>query len=336
MIGKRLTACHENWPLREPFRISRGVKISADVIHVSIDCDQVTGHGESVPYARYGETIETVLDQIGEVLPEVEEGVSPEDLLARLPAGAARNALDCALWDLMARWQGRSVAELLDLEMPTELETAITIGVDKPEKMAEKARINSRAPLLKVKLDQENILDRVRAVRAASPDSRIILDPNESWTIDIIRDLDAELENLGVDLLEQPLPAGKDEGLRQFHPGVPVCADESCHTSKDLPALKEKYQYINIKLDKSGGLTEAVRLREQALEQGFGLMVGCMVATSLSMAPAILLCDGAEFIDLDGPWWMARDRENGFDIRDGIIRNISGDLWGGGEKMEIR
>ncbi|WP_321393785.1 N-acetyl-D-Glu racemase DgcA [Emcibacter sp.] len=334
MINKRLTFCHENWSLREPFRISRGVKTCADVIHVAINCDQVTGQGESVPYARYGETTESVLDQIEEVLPEVEGGTNPEELLELLPAGAARNAVDCALWDLMARWQGRSVPELFGLEVQRELETAITIGLDTPEKMAKKARMNRRAPLLKVKLDQENILDRVRAVRIQAPESRIILDPNESWNMDILRLVDEELAGLGIDLLEQPLPAGQDDGLREYRPKVPVCADESCHTSQDLPALTGKYQYINIKLDKTGGLTEAVRLRELALGQGFGLMVGCMVATSLSMAPAILLCSGADFIDLDGPWWMAKDREDGFNIQNGIIRNISGNLWGGTEKAE--
>ncbi|MFC7048848.1 N-acetyl-D-Glu racemase DgcA [Emcibacter nanhaiensis] len=331
MISKRLSVSHEHWPLREPFRISRGVKTGADVIHVTITCDQVTGHGESVPYARYGETIDSVLDQINGILPDVEEGIHPEELLELLPPGAARNAVDCALWELMARWQGRSVASLLGLEMPTELETAITIGVDDPAKMGEKARQNSTAPLLKVKLDREQILDRVRAVRAAAPASRIILDPNESWTMDILRSIDEDLAALGIDLLEQPLPAGEDEGLRDYRPRVPVCADEACHTSGDLPALKGKYQYINIKLDKTGGLTEAVRLRQQALAQGFGLMVGCMVATSLSMAPAVLLCAGVEFIDLDGPWWMARDRAGGFQIDDGMIRGISGDFWGGTE-----
>ncbi|WP_417319941.1 N-acetyl-D-Glu racemase DgcA [Emcibacter sp.] len=334
MINKRLTVCHEHWPLREPFRISRGVKTGADVIHVTIECDQVKGEGESVPYARYGETVESVLDQINAVLPDVEEGVSPEQLLGLLPPGAARNAVDCALWDLMARWQGRTVASLLDLDMPGELETAITIGVDAPEKMAEKAALSRSAPLLKVKLDQDNILDRMRAVRTAAPESRIIVDPNESWTIDILKSVDEDLAGLGVNLLEQPLPAGEDDALKDYQARVPVCADESCHTSHDLPSLKGKYQYVNIKLDKTGGLTEAVRLRERALEQGFGLMIGCMVATSLSMAPAILLCSGADFIDLDGPWWMAKDRENGLEINNGIIRSISGNLWGGTEKAE--
>ena len=331
MINKKMSVSHERWPLREPFRISRGVKTTADVIHVAIECGQVIGQGESVPYARYGETVDSVLDQIGGILSEVEDGLHLQELQDLLPPGAARNAVDCALWDLIARWQGKSVASLLGLEMPAELETAITIGVDDPDKMAVKAGQNSAAPLLKVKLDQDKILERVHAVRAAAPASRIILDPNESWTLEILKSVDGDLARVGIDLLEQPLPAHADEGLRAYQPQVPLCADESCHTSRDLPALRGKYQYVNIKMDKTGGLTEAVNLRKEALAQGFGLMIGCMVATSLSMAPAVLLCEGVQFIDLDGPWWMARDREGGFEIEDGMIRGITGEFWGGAE-----
>lgn len=321
---------HEVWPLKEPFRISRGVKTEAHVIKVELEHYEIRGRGEAAPYARYGETIDSVLAQLEEVRDTIEDGISPEDLLSLLPAGAARNAVDSALWDLTARWRGKHVSQLLGLPRPTGyVETAVTIGIGSVEDTANKARAYKNLPLLKVKLDRENIKDKIAAIRAEAPKPRIIIDPNESWTVADLGELDDFLLQMKIDLLEQPLAAGEDDGLKDFKGSIPLCADESCHTRKELDGLVGKYQFVNIKLDKSGGLTEALKLKEKAQSMGFGIMVGCMVSTSLAMAPAMLLAPGAEFIDLDGPIWMKQDREEGLRINQGLIDQPSKKLWGG-------
>ncbi len=332
MISRRLSARLEIWPLKEPFHISRGVRTETRVVRAQLKHCGVSGYGEAVPYARYGETADSVIARIEDIAATVEEGISPEELQAILPPGAARNAVDCALWDMMSRWKEIPVWKLLHLPRPAAMETAVTISIGKAEDMAKKALIYKDFPLLKVKLDAENIRERIADIRSAAPNPRIILDPNESWTIEHLADLDNFFEEMNISLLEQPLAAGHDEALRYFKGKVPICADESCHTRQDLEGLTGKYQVINIKLDKTGGLTEAVKLKQQAEDMGFQIMIGCMVATSLAMAPAMLLASGADFIDLDGPLLIKEDRQHGLEIIQGRITAPSPELWGGGVK----
>lgn len=332
MISRRLSARLEIWPLKEPFHISRGVRTETRVVRAELNHCGVSGYGEAVPYARYGETTDSVITRIEDVAAAVEEGISPEELQAILPPGAARNAVDCALWDMMSRWKEIPVWQLLHLPGPASVTTAVTISIGKAEDMAEKALHYKDFPLLKVKLDAENIRERITAIRSAAPNPRIILDPNESWSMEHLTDLNNFLEEMNISLLEQPLAAGHDDDLRYFSGSIPICADESCHTRQDLEGLTGKYQVINIKLDKTGGLTEAVKLKQQAEAMGFGIMIGCMVATSLAMAPAMLLAPGADFVDLDGPLLIKEDRRNGLDITQGHIAVPSPELWGGGVK----
>lgn len=325
-MRRSLIARSEHWPLSRPFRISRGVKTAADVIFVSVSEGAHRGAGEAVPYARYGESLACVLEQIASVQDAIESGLSRAQLQNALPAGAARNALDCALWDLEAQRTGRSVAELANLPAPGELITAVTVSIDTPAKMAEAAALIA-SPLIKVKVDADDPVAKVAAVRAAAPAARLIVDPNESWTAALLADVAPRLVELRIDLIEQPLPAGEDAALENMKVDVPICADESAHTAAELEAVVRRYQAVNIKLDKTGGLTEALHMRARAQELGLTLMVGCMVSTSLSIAPALLLAQGASFVDLDGPWWLANDRDNGVTIKDGRISASPG-FWG--------
>jgi L-alanine-DL-glutamate epimerase-like enolase superfamily enzyme len=324
-----LHAVPDRFGLRSPFRISRGVKTVADVVTVTIRQGDLVGRGEGVPYARYGETVEGTLAAIDAVRPVIEAGEGRDALARAMPPGAARNAVDCALWDLEARLAGTSVAALAGRLAPAPLASALTIGIDSADAMAAVARAAARAPLLKVKVDADGAADRLRAVRAAAPAPRLIVDPNESWTIDDLVRLEDLLVECGVDLLEQPLPAGKDDALAGRRWRVPVCADESLHTSGDLDGLAGRYTHLNIKLDKTGGLTEALALAEAARSRGFGLMVGCMVCSSLGIAPAMLVADGAEFVDLDGPLWLAQDRPGGVVDQNGVLSPPAPGFWGG-------
>ena len=325
----RKTVFHqETWHLKEPFHISRGVKTAVEVTVAEISEDGLTGRGESVPYAHYGESTDSVLEEMKETARLVENGCTREDLLRLMPAGAARNALDCALWELEAKKTGKSVYDLAGLKRAERPVTAITIGIGTLEDMAGRAARLKDCGLIKVKLNREDVVAKVRAIRAAAPEPRLIVDPNESWDIALLADIHEELAALRVDMLEQPLPAGHDAALHGFTSAVPLCADESCHTRRDLAGLKGRYDIINIKLDKTGGLTEALALRREAADAGFRIMVGCMIGTSLAMAPALVLADGAEFIDLDGPVWMAKDREGGLMIDRGWIHEAETPLWG--------
>lgn len=326
-MRRRLVARSESWPLSRPFRISRGVKTAAEVVFVSVSEGAHTGMSESVPYARYGESSAGVLEQIASVQAAIESGLSRDDLQEALPAGAARNALDCALWDLEAQRTGRSVAEIAGLAPPGEVVTAVTVSIDTPAKMAEAAAAIAAAPLIKVKVDAADPLAQVAAVRAAAPLARLIVDPNESWDAALLAELSPHLAELRVDLIEQPLPAGEDAVLEGLTLDVPICADESAHTADALDVVARRYQAVNIKLDKTGGLTEALRMRARARDMGLTLMVGCMVSTSLSISPALLLAQGASFVDLDGPWWLAQDRAGGVTISDGRIAASPG-FWG--------
>lgn len=313
----------ESWPLARPFRISRGVKTAADVVAVEIAVDGVTGRGEAVPYSRYGETPESVLAQVASVTEALADGAGRSTLAGLLPAGAARNALDCALWDLDAR---RGTGPL-----PTSLEpipTALTVSLDRPEAMGDAAAALAGVPLVKVKVDANEPELSLRAVRAAAPAPRLIVDPNESWDLALLKRLQPLLRELRVEFVEQPLPADLDAGLFGFDRLVPVCADESVHVSEDLGALIGRYDIVNLKLDKTGGLTEAFVLLEAARARGFGVMVGCMISTSLSIVPALHVAMHADYADLDGPWWLKEDRAGGITVKDGMILPPADGFWG--------
>jgi L-alanine-DL-glutamate epimerase-like enolase superfamily enzyme len=291
--------------LAEVFTISRGSRTEAQVMTACVTRGGVTGRGECVPYARYGETPDLVLEQIS----LVPEDVTRDTLAEALPAGAARNAIDCALWDLDAKRLNRRVWELAGLAAPMPLTTAFTLSLAEPEAMEAAARRHAHRPLLKIKLGTPDDMPRLEAVRRGAPRARIIVDANEGWAADVYAELCPHLQRLGVALVEQPLPAGQDDALIGMARPVPVCADESCHDRASLPALRGKYDLVNIKLDKTGGLTEALALKNAAMAEGYGVMVGCMVGSSLAMAPAVLVAQGAEVVDLDGPLLLAEDRD---------------------------
>jgi L-alanine-DL-glutamate epimerase-like enolase superfamily enzyme len=323
------TATHQQWRLAKEFRISRGVKTQADVVVVTLSDGQHTGWAEAVPYARYDETVESVMAQISKVAPQLTSTTTGQDLLALLPAGAARNAVDCALWDLTAKQRQQPVEQLVDITALTPLVTAQTLSLDTVDKMAAEAASLGERPLIKIKLDRELVLERMRAIALAAPNSRFIIDANEAWDIDLLKQLLPQLKQLNVALIEQPLPSSEDHQLAGLKPEIPLCADESCHTSDDLPRLAGLYQAINIKLDKTGGLTEALQLLTAAQQQGFIIMTGCMVGTSLAMAPAFLIAQSAAFVDLDGPLLLATDREHPFNFNHGQIQLLPSELWGG-------
>ena len=295
----------ESFPLARAFTISRGSRAAAQVLSVRICREGHEGGGECVPYARYGESLASVRAQI-ESLPK---GITRHDLQAALPPGAARNAVDCALWDLEAKAAGVPVWKLAGLDAPKPLVTAYTLSLEAPEAMEARAREEAHRPLLKIKLGTPDDMARLEAVRRGAPESTIIVDANEGWSAEVYADLAPHLVRLGVALVEQPLPAGEDEALLGLARPVPVCADESCHDRASLPGMTGKYDMANIKLDKTGGLTEALALRDAARAAGFEIMVGCMVGSSLAMAPAHLVAQGARIVDLDGPLLLAEDRD---------------------------
>ncbi|XDA97154.1 N-acetyl-D-Glu racemase DgcA [Sulfitobacter sp. LCG007] len=320
----RIEVSRDVFPLAQVFTISRGSRTEAQVLTVRISEGGITGRGECVPYARYGETLDSVTAQI--------EGLggrlTRDELGELLPAGAARNAVDCALWDLEAKTAGKRVWDMAGIAAPGPVVTAYTLSLDTPEAMRAQAQKNAHRPLLKIKLGTPDDMARLEAVRAGAPQARVIVDANEGWSAEVYADLAPHLVRLGVDLVEQPLPAGQDDALIGMDRPVPVCADESCHDRASLPALRGKYDVVNIKLDKTGGLTEALALRDAALAQGYGIMVGCMVGSSLAMAPAVLVAQGASIVDLDGPLLLAEDRDNALAFDAQGIHPPSAALWG--------
>ena len=322
-MGMRITVQPETFQLAQVFTISRGSRSQAEVLTVWIERDGVIGWGECVPYARYCESLASVTAHINAL-----GHISHEELGEALPAGAARNAVDCAFWDLEAKTSGVSVAQRVGLQDLQPQITAYTLSLDSPEAMERQARLNAHRPLLKIKLGTPDDMPRLEAVRRGAPKARIIVDANEGWSAEVYSDLAPHLLRLGVELVEQPLPASEDDALLGLERPLPICADESCHDRSSLPHMRGKYDYANIKLDKTGGLTEALALRDAALEAGFGLMVGCMVGSSLAMAPAVLLAQAAQFTDLDGPLLLAEDRDHAlkFDA-DGVHPPVAA-LWG--------
>jgi L-alanine-DL-glutamate epimerase-like enolase superfamily enzyme len=325
---RALSLRHESWPIAGAFVIARGAKTEADVVVAEIAQDAHRGRGEAVPYARYGETIESVMAQMEAARAAVESGADRAALQGVLPAGAARNALDCALWDLDAKTAGVRAWTLAGQPQPAPVKTCYTISLGTPSQMGEAALAQASRPMLKIKIGGADDLDGVAAVRAAAPRTRLIVDANEALDFDALRRLAPELARLEVLLIEQPLPAGADEDLAGWTSPVPLCADESLHTRAELAACAGRYAHVNIKLDKAGGLTEALALADAARAQGFGVMAGCMVATSLAMAPALLFAQGAAFVDLDGPLLLARDREPGLAFTGSIVEPPPAALWG--------
>ena len=327
-MHRTLQAQHDSFALSRPFRIARGTKTQADVITVTVGKGDVVGRGEGVPYPRYGESIEGALAAIEGVRTDLETGADRQALLSLLPPGAARNAIDCALWDLEARLSGRDVASMLGAPAPERLASALTIGIDTPEAMAHIAAGIADVPLLKVKVDAADPAARIRAVRAAAPKAALIVDPNESWDRPLVEAMQPVLVEARVALIEQPVPADTDAWLEGFTPAVPICADESVHVAADLDHVARRYQVVNVKLDKAGGLTAALELAHAARTAGLGLMTGCMVSSSLSIAPALHVARLSDFVDLDGPIWLKEDRPRGVRDVGGMLVPPEAGFWG--------
>lgn len=318
----------ESFEIAGGFTISRGSRTHANVLVTSVTEGSVSGRGECVPYARYGETMESVQALIQEITPALKAGMSRHELQTAMPAGAARNAVDCALWDLEAKLSSKSAQEIAGLASLAPVTTAYTISVGTPEVMAEKTAKAAHRPLLKVKLAGPGDDARIEAVRRAAPDSTLIVDANEAWDETCFgRNMDA-CERAGVALIEQPLPAGKDAVLSGLDRKILICADESLHTRAGLEDLRSRYDAINIKLDKAGGLTEALALLKHARDLEFKIMIGCMLGTSLAMAPAVLLAQGADYVDLDGPLLLTQDRVPGLVFDGSTLYPPEADLWG--------
>jgi L-alanine-DL-glutamate epimerase-like enolase superfamily enzyme len=322
-----IDAHEQSWPLDQPFRTARGASTEARVVVVTVTNGQYVGRGESTPISRYKQTTASVLAEIESVksVPDLDR----KKLQQLLPAGSARNALDCALWDLEAKVSGKRVWELANIQITDAVETSFTISLDTPENMAAAARANAAAPLLKLKLGGDRLdLPRAEAVRGSAPSARLFIDANESWSPAHYREIVPLLGQFDIELIEQPFPANADDVLETLDRLIPVCADESCHTTADLSRLTNRYEAINVKLDKTGGLTEALLLTERARQSGLKLLFGCMVCTSLGIAPARLLPGPADYVDLDGPLLLAGDRHHGLLYQAGKIALPSRDLWG--------
>lgn len=323
-----LEVISEAWPIAGTFAISRGSRTEAVVVMVTLSDGSVTGRGECVPYARYGESVDSVRNQINSIRDRIASGIDRETLRTLLPPGAARNAIDCALWDLEAK-KGKTIATVLAGMAPVRpVTTAYTLSVGSPQSMKDMAEKSSSRPLLKVKLAGEGDEERLSAVREGAPDSTLIIDANEAWSADNFEQNLAAAEKVGVALIEQPLPAENDALLREVATNTLICADESLHTLADLEPLRDRYRAVNIKLDKAGGLTEALEMARQAKELGYKVMTGCMVGTSLAMAPAMLVAQYADFVDLDGPLLLARDRAPGIQFDGSLMMPPEPALWG--------
>jgi L-Ala-D/L-Glu epimerase len=326
--ARALSVRVERWPIRGGFTISRGSKREAVVVVATIRDGADHGQGECVPYARYSESVEGVVQTIEACGPAIAQGLDRADLQALLSAGAARNALDCALWDLEAKMSGRSAAKLAGLASLHAVETALTISLASPEEMAARAQDAASYPLLKLKLGCDGDEERLAAVREAVPNARLLADANEAWRASNLERLLAAAKAARVELIEQPLPAGDDEALQHIARVVPLCADESIHDRASLGTIARRYDAVNIKLDKTGGLTEALEVATEARGLGLKIMVGCTVATSLAMAPALLLAQDADFVDLDGPLLLERDRVPGLAYSSGMVMPPPAALWG--------
>jgi len=327
-VIRKLTVNKRSFPLAKVFRISRGAKSEAKVIEVTIEQDGIVARAESVPTPHYNETQESVIAQITSIKNEIENGRTRQQLQPLLTPGAARNAIDCALWDLQAKIQQTSVAQLANLPSFNGCKTAQTISLGSLENMQAAAEKLNQYPLIKVKFDNHNVVQKMRAIAGATPNSHFIVDANEAWNLQQLNEYSEALIDCRIDIIEQPLSADGDEDLIDYHGKIPLCADESLHTSNDLDKIAKLYQTINIKLDKTGDLTEAIKLFKLAKQQDLKIMMGCMVGSSLAMAPAALLASNADWVDLDGPALMATDREIGFSYHQGQMGALNPNLWG--------
>ena len=312
------------FPLKKLFTISRGSRTEAEVVSVKVSKDGFTGYGECVPYKRYNETVKSVIDQIT----NLNQVNNRYELEQNLPPGAARNALDCAFWDLEAKLNNTSVADLIDLIISPVI-TSFTLSLDTSEKMGQEAQLNSHLPILKIKLGGGNEdLERIKSVRKFAPQSDIIVDANEGWSLDEYNYLIPHFVEAKIKMIEQPFPSQYDGELKNINRPIPICADESCHDTSSLEKCIGKYDVINIKLDKTGGLTEALKLKKNAELHNFDIMVGCMVGSSLSMAPALYVAQNVKWVDLDGPLLLSEDRKNPLKYSNSKIHPPLKDLWG--------
>jgi L-alanine-DL-glutamate epimerase-like enolase superfamily enzyme len=327
---RKLVVARESWPIRGVFRISRGARTEAEVVVVTLSAGGIIARGECVPYTRYRETVDSVIAQIEGVAAAVAEGLDRDGLLDALPAGAARNAVDCALWDLEAKQQGVPAWQIAGLASPPDpVTTVYTLSVDTPAAMGQAAKEQSARPRLKLKMTGDgDDLARVQRIRENAPQTDLVVDANEAWDVATYLDIAPKLAALGVSMIEQPLPAGDDAGLVGLDRAALVCADESCHDTATLDALEGKFDMINIKLDKTGGLTEALRLKAEGEARGFKVMVGCMIGTSLAMAPGMIVAQGADIVDLDAPLLLARDRQPGLVYEGSTVLPPQPELWG--------
>ena len=318
----------ESWLIEGSFTISRGSRTHANVVVVELQQGEHTGRGECVPYARYDESIESVIAELAALEDKIVAGLTRQEMQSLLPAGAARNALDCAYWDLACKQSGQRIWQQLEVAQPESVITAFTLSLDTPERMKAAAIKNAHRPLLKLKLAGEGDVKRVAAVREGSPNARIIVDANEGWNEAQYLAMVPELVKLNVEMIEQPFPASNDAALAHLPRPITLCADESCHDSSSLKNIIGRYDMINIKLDKTGGLTEAIALKEEAEEAGLQVMVGCMVATSLAMAPAFIVAQNVQIVDLDGPLLLAEDRQSGIQFDESLMNVYQAVLWG--------
>ena len=324
----KIKAWHENWPLRDSFAISRGSKISVNVVVVEIVDGTFVGRGESVSDSRYSQSVDQALETVAEIRKTLLNRLTRENLRAEFPANAARNAVDCALWDLEAKKTGKPVWKLAGLPAPQPVIGAYTLSLDEPENLAASAKNCSSFPLLKIKLDNGRVIEKVQAVREACPNARIIVDANEAWNAQSFVEYLPKLAQLNVEMIEQPLHADADDVLEQINSEIPLCADESFHLPEDLARLVSRYDIFNIKLDKTGGLTEAIDLAKQVANAGKQIMIGSMMATSLGLAPAILLTYNAQYVDLDSSIWLLEDRIGGLEFSDGELCPADRSFWG--------
>ncbi|UTW54770.1 N-acetyl-D-Glu racemase DgcA [Kordiimonas sp. SCSIO 12610] len=325
---RTLTITEDTWRLKKPFIIARGSRTETKTITVHISENSHTGRGEAVASPRYGESNASIIDEIENLRSDIENGISIENLQTILPAGSARNAIDNALWDLSAKLSNTTVGIASGLGSPNGIKTVQTISILSPDEVFKEARSLAGFPVLKLKLDNSLVSERVQAARSGAPNSKIIIDANESWTPDSLNKNLSMLADMKISMLEQPLPANKDETLINLNAPIPIFADESCHVTADLVNLRDKYQGINIKLDKTGGLSEAIKLYKAAKDMDFEVMVGCMLGTSLGMAPALFIAQHAAYVDVDAPALLAEDRDHHLTIHNGDVSDLNPSLWG--------
>jgi L-alanine-DL-glutamate epimerase-like enolase superfamily enzyme len=327
-MSVKLSVHQEEWTTTTPFRISNAVWHSFPAIVVELQDGDLVGRGEAEGVYYFDETPASMIAQVEEVAERIEAGANRTDLLQLLPPGGARNAIDCALWDLEAKRTGRRVWELAGIELK-EIVTVFTIGLeDEPETMAEKAAAASHQPVLKVKLGADRPVERIEAIRNARPDATIVIDANQGWDFDQLVDVAPRLKTLGVTMIEQPLPRGADEELEGYKSPLPLCGDESCVHGGEIEQAAKRYQMINIKLDKCGGLTHGIEIAREARRRDLGLMVGCMGGTSLAMAPSFVVGQLCDFHDVDGPLLQKHDCPHGMDYSNGVVSPPSSMLWG--------